>query len=153
MFAFVTVLHVIVCVALIMIVLLQTGKGAEMGAAFGGSTQTVFGSSGPAGFLNKLTTGVAVFFMITSLTLCYLSGRLPIPTIMEQPAEQTEQAVPATEAIPVAPVAAGGEAQPESLPVPVAPVAAGGEAQPESLPVPVAPVAAGGEAQPESLPE
>ena len=131
MFAFATVLHVIVCVALIMIVLLQTGKGAEMGAAFGGSTQTVFGSSGPAGFLNKLTTGVAVFFMITSLTLCYMSGRLPIPTIMEQPAEQ---AVPATEAIPVAPVAAGGETQPESLPVPAPPVAAGGEAQPESLP-------------------
>ena len=45
MFAFVTVLHVIVCIALIMIVLLQTGKGAEMGAAFGGSTQTVFGLS------------------------------------------------------------------------------------------------------------
>ena len=138
MFGFVTVLHVIVCVALIMIVLLQTGKGAEMGAAFGGSTQTVFGSSGPAGFLNKLTTGVAIFFMITSLSLCYLSGRLPIPTIMEQPAEQTEQAVTATEAIPVAPVAAGGEAQPESLPaaeaIPVAPVAAGGEAQPETLP-------------------
>jgi preprotein translocase subunit SecG len=45
MFGFVTVLHVIICIALIMIVLLQTGKGAEMGAAFGGSTQTVFGSS------------------------------------------------------------------------------------------------------------
>ena len=124
MFAFVTVLHVIVCVALIMIVLLQTGKGAEMGAAFGGSTQTVFGSSGPAGFLNKLTTGVAIFFMITSLSLCYLSGRLPIPTIMEQPAEQ---AVP-TEAMPVT------ESLPATAEVPVAPVATEGEAQPESLP-------------------
>ena len=135
MFAFASVLHVIVCVALIMIVLLQTGKGAEMGAAFGGSTQTVFGSSGPAGFLNKLTTGVAIFFMITSLALCYFSGRLPIPTIMEQPAEQ---AVPATETVPVAPLAAGGEGQPDSLPateaLPVPPVAAEGEAQPESLP-------------------
>ena len=131
MFAFVTVLHVIVCIALIMIVLLQTGKGAEMGAAFGGSTQTVFGSSGPAGFLNKLTTGVAIFFMITSLSLCYLSGRLPIPTIMEQPAEQ---AVPATEAMPVTESLPATGEMPATAEVPVAPVAAEGEAQPESLP-------------------
>jgi len=131
MFAFVTVLHVIVCIALIMIVLLQTGKGAEMGAAFGGSTQTVFGSSGPAGFLNKLTTGVAIFFMITSLSLCYLSGRLPIPTIMEQPAEQ---AVPATEAMPVTESLPAAGEMPATAEVPVAPVAAEGEAQPESLP-------------------
>ena len=134
MFAFVTVLHVIVCIALIMIVLLQTGKGAEMGAAFGGSTQTVFGSSGPAGFLNKLTTGVAIFFMITSLSLCYLSGRLPIPTIMEQPAEQIEQAVPATEAMPVTESLPATGEMPATAEVPVAPVAAEGEAQPESLP-------------------
>ncbi len=88
MFTFIATLHVIICIALIMIVLLQTGKGAEMGAAFGGATQTVFGSSGPAGFLNKLTTVVAILFMVTSLALCYLSGRLPIPTIMEKTAEQ-----------------------------------------------------------------
>ena len=103
MFAFFTVLHVIICIALIMIVLLQTGKGAEMGAAFGGSTQTVFGSSGPAGFLNKLTTGVAIFFMITSLALCYLTGRLPIPTIMEQPMEQAAEAPVNLEEVPAAP--------------------------------------------------
>ena len=128
MFGFVTVLHVIVCIALIMIVLLQTGKGAEMGAAFGGATQTVFGSSGPAGFLNKLTTAVAIFFMITSLSLCYLSGRLPIPTIMEQQAEQTEQAMPSTEAVPA------GETMPATEEVPVAPAPVEGEAQPETLP-------------------
>ncbi len=128
MFGFVTVLHVIVCIALIMIVLLQTGKGAEMGAAFGGATQTVFGSSGPAGFLNKLTTAVAIFFMITSLSLCYLSGRLPIPTIMEQQAEQAEQAMQATETVPA------GETipAPEEVPVPPAPIE--GEAQPGTLP-------------------
>ena len=128
MFGFVTVLHVIVCIALIMIVLLQTGKGAEMGAAFGGSTQTVFGSSGPAGFLNKLTTAVAILFMITSLSLCYLSGRLPIPTIMEQQAEQTEQAMPATGTVPA------GETMPAAEEVPAAPAPAAGEAQPETLP-------------------
>ena len=88
MFVFITIVHIIVCVVLIMVVLLQTGKGAEMGAAFGGATQTVFGSSGPAGFLSKLTTAVAVIFMITTLTLCYLIGRLPVPTIIEKKVEQ-----------------------------------------------------------------
>jgi preprotein translocase subunit SecG len=88
MFVFITIVHIIVCVVLIMVVLLQTGKGAEMGAAFGGATQTVFGSSGPAGFLSKLTTAVAIIFMVTTLTLCYLIGRLPVPTIMEKKVEQ-----------------------------------------------------------------
>ena len=115
MFAFITVLHVIFCVVLIMIVLLQTGKGAEMGAAFGGSTQTVFGSSGPAGFLSKLTTAVAILFMITSLSLCYMTGRLPLPTIMEKKVEQqVEGTAPKTEEPVPAPVQ--GEALPESQP-------------------------------------
>jgi preprotein translocase subunit SecG len=94
MFGFFTALHVIVCVMLIMIVLLQTGKGAEMGAAFGGATQTVFGSTGPASFLNKLTTAVAILFMVTSLVLCYFSGRVEVPTIMDEKGEQTQQAAP-----------------------------------------------------------
>ena len=115
MFGFVTVLHVIVCIALIMIVLLQTGKGAEMGAAFGGSTQTVFGSSGPAGFLNKFTTGVAILFMITSLSLCYLTGRLPIPTIMEEKSvEQAGEAPQNVEGLPAAPVAEQAAEMPAS---------------------------------------
>lgn len=68
-------IHVIVCIALIMIVLLQTGKGADMGAAFGGgSSQTLFGSTGASTFLSKATTLAAIVFMITSLTLAYLSG-------------------------------------------------------------------------------
>jgi len=116
MFAFITVLHVIVCVMLILIVLLQTGKGAEMGAAFGGATQTVFGSSGPAGFLNKLTTGAAILFMITCLSLCYLSGRLPVPTIMDKKVEQAEKAAqPAGDQLPL-PEEEKGEPLPESLP-------------------------------------
>ena len=71
---FLVVIHVLVCVALIMIVLLQTGKGADMGAAFGGgSSQTLFGSTGASTFLSKVTTIAAVVFMITSLGLAYLS--------------------------------------------------------------------------------
>ena len=115
MFTFFTLLHVIACIMLILIVLLQTGKGADMGAAFGGSTQTVFGSSGPAGFLNKLTTGVAILFMVTSLSLCYLSGRLPIPTIMDEGVEKTGTAAqPAGGQLPF-PEEEKGEPLPESL--------------------------------------
>jgi preprotein translocase subunit SecG len=78
MWGILIVLHVIVSVLMIMIILLQTGKGAEIGAAFGGGySQTLFGSSGPVGFLNKLTTVVAIFFMLTSLFLAVLAGRAP----------------------------------------------------------------------------
>jgi preprotein translocase subunit SecG len=75
---------------MIMIILLQRGKGAEMGAAFGGGySQTLFGSSGPVGFLNKLTTVVAIFFMVTSLFLAYLAGtpsRSPVDEVPQQEA-------------------------------------------------------------------
>lgn len=69
------ILHVVASLALIMIVLLQTGKGASLGAAFGGASQTVFGARGPASFLHKLTTAMAVLFMLTSLSLAFLSSR------------------------------------------------------------------------------
>ena len=71
---FVTVLHVLVCIFLIVVVLLQRGKGAEVGAVFGGGGgSTVFGSRGAGNFLTRLTTGSAVVFMITSLTLAYVA--------------------------------------------------------------------------------
>lgn len=69
----VTILHVVVCFALIIIVLLQKGKGADMGAAFGGSSQAVFGGAGASSFLSKVTTAAAVLFMITSLLLTTMS--------------------------------------------------------------------------------
>jgi preprotein translocase subunit SecG len=126
MFVFITIVHIIVCVVLIMVVLLQTGKGAEMGAAFGGATQTVFGSSGPAGFLSKLTTAVAIIFMITTLTLCYLIGRLPVPTIMEKKVEQQAEG-----AAPTAPEQAPAPMQQDAQPaVPAA--EPGSAAVPES---------------------
>ena len=94
------VIHVIVCIALIMIVLLQTGKGADMGAAFGGgSSQTLFGSTGASTFLSKATTAAAIVFMITSLALAYMSGDKTGGSIMqdvEAPIEQ--QATPAAPA-------------------------------------------------------
>jgi len=94
------VIHVFVCLALIMIVLLQTGKGADMGAAFGGgSSQTLFGSTGASTFLSKATTAAAIVFMLTSLILAYMSGdkmtksvvtEVPVP--IEQPAQAQDDA-------------------------------------------------------------
>ncbi|MBL7180844.1 MAG: preprotein translocase subunit SecG [Pseudomonadota bacterium] len=99
---FLIILHVVVCIALIMIVLLQTGKGADMGAAFGGgSSQTLFGSTGASTFLGKATTVAAVIFMLTSLGLAYISSHRGGKSIMtdkkapiEQPAAQTAPAIP-----------------------------------------------------------
>ena len=75
MYTLIVVLHVIVSIALILVILLQTGKGSDIGAVFGGgSSQTLFGSTGPTSFLSKLTAGAAIIFMITSLFLAYFSG-------------------------------------------------------------------------------
>lgn len=69
------IIHVLVSLFLIFIVLIQSSKGAELGAAFGGSSQTLFGSRGGATFMSKLTTGSAVAFMITSFLLAVVSVR------------------------------------------------------------------------------
>ncbi len=87
--------HIFVSIFLVLIVLLQTGKGASMGAAFGGSSnQTLFGSTGPASVMSKITVFCAVVFMVTSLYLAYVPAergsvvdRLPK---QEAPAEQGE---------------------------------------------------------------
>ena len=74
MHTFLIVLHVMVCFILILVVLLQRGKGSDMGAALGGGgSNTVFGSRGAGNFLTKLTTAAAIGFMLTSLSLSYLS--------------------------------------------------------------------------------
>jgi len=81
-----------------MIVLLQTGKGADMGAAFGaGASQTLFGSTGAATFLTKATTMVAIAFMITSLGLAYLSSHRTGSSVVldQEPAPIERQADPA----------------------------------------------------------
>ena len=92
----ISIVHILVCLFLILIVLLQTGKGADIGAAFGGgSSQTLFGSAGPGGFLTKITTGVAVVFMITSIGLAYMySHRTGTSAVREAPARTTPKPVP-----------------------------------------------------------
>ena len=73
MHSFLIVLHLVVCFLMIASILLQAGKGAEIGASFGGSSQTVFGSRGPGTFLSKVTVAAALIFMLTSLSLAVLS--------------------------------------------------------------------------------
>ena len=93
---FLLVLHVMVCLVLILVVLLQRGKGSDMGAALGGGgSNTVFGGRGAGNFLTKLTTASAVGFMLTSLSLSYLTAQeeriLQFDEAIEQAAEGVEQ--------------------------------------------------------------
>src|SRR5438132_13281279 len=75
MFTALIILHVLVAFVMVGVILLQSGKGAEIGAAFGGSSQTVFGSRGAGTFLSKMTAVAATIFMVTSLSLAILSKR------------------------------------------------------------------------------
>ncbi len=102
MYTLIVILHIVVSLALILIILLQTGKGADIGAVFGGgSSQTLFGSSGPTSFLGKLTAAAAVIFMITSLFLAYFSGNRPASSIMK--GETPVQTMPAPGGQPAMP--------------------------------------------------
>lgn len=77
MFQLILVIHVLVALALIFLVLIQHGKGADMGAGFGqGSSNTVMGSQGAMPFLFKLTMGLAAIFFATSLSLGYLGSQM-----------------------------------------------------------------------------
>src|ERR1700686_3698537 len=98
-----TIVHVLVCLFLIVVVLLQSGKAADLAGAFGGmGTQTAFGPRGSATLLSKATTASAVLFMVTSLSLSILATRRagatggstildkhPAPTSTKQPANTT----------------------------------------------------------------
>lgn len=101
----ITIIHVVACFFLIIVVLLQTGKGADMGAVFGGSSQTVFGSGGAGNLLTRLTTYTAVIFMVTSLFLTWVSTRSLTVSVADDviPAEPPPLVAPATD--PIAPAA------------------------------------------------
>lgn len=115
------ILHILVCLALIVIVLLQSGKGAEMGASFGaGGSQSVFGAGGGTTFLSKLTTSAAVIFMLTSLTLAFLSGKGGSSSIMSSKAKaKPAQQAPAQKQ-PASMPATGQPAPTQSAPQPPA---------------------------------
>jgi len=77
-----TIVHILVSLFLVTIVLLQHGKGADIGATFGGSSQSLFGSEGPVPLLNKITTLSAIIFMVTSITLAYISAHRSTGSLM-----------------------------------------------------------------------
>ncbi|HEX2485382.1 MAG TPA: preprotein translocase subunit SecG [Myxococcota bacterium] len=130
---FLTVVHVLVCVFLIVVVLLQRGKGADIGAVFGsGSGATLFGSRGAGNFLTRLTTGAAVVFMLTSLSLAYFAQEGARSTLLEDDAPAAGEPTS-----PFAEPEAGAPAQPEGggfeqVPAPSAPEAPPADAQPEA---------------------
>ncbi len=96
-----TIVHVIVCLFLIGVVLLQHGKGADIGASFGGSSQTLFGTEGPLPLLNKITTASAIIFMLTSVTLAYISSTAGTSSVMSG-VHQTQPMVPPAQVQPLA---------------------------------------------------
>jgi preprotein translocase subunit SecG len=86
MVSIVITIHVIVCVAMCIIILLQQGKGAEVGAVFGGSSQTVFGASGAGNALTKATWALAIIFFSTSIFLALASARRVTGSIFDSSA-------------------------------------------------------------------
>lgn len=116
------IVHIIITVALIGLVLVQQGKGADMGAAFGsGASQTVFGASGSGNFLSRTTAFLATGFFLTSLVLAYFSGQVAqnesVVDRVQAPVESSAPAsseVPAEDDLPLVPEEApSGELPPE----------------------------------------
>jgi preprotein translocase subunit SecG len=114
MYVLLLVVHVIACFAIIGVVLLQAGKGADIGSAFGGAgSQAVFGSMGTPTILGKITTGIAIVFTVTSFTLALMGGERG-GSVVREPAP-----APAAPAAPVAPAAPAAPAARPSAPAPV----------------------------------
>ncbi|MFN7955095.1 MAG: preprotein translocase subunit SecG [bacterium] len=146
------VVQVVISILLILLVLIQQGRGADMGAAFGGASQTVFGAAGAGGFLGKLTAGFAAAFFAIALALARMgasgtTGSDSLIPIEEQPAGAATPAaadkapapsteIPAvpTEPAPSAAAAPAGQPSPSTATAPTAPA-------PEAAPAPAAPEA------------
>ena len=121
---FVTIVHILTCVFLVSVVLLQHGRGADVGAAFGsGASQTMFGAQGAGNFLTRLTTGAAVVFMLTSLALSYFSNPPTVSELLEQDAagdfiQPPVVAVPEGETEPIPDLSSEIPAGFEAIPLP-----------------------------------
>ncbi len=114
------IIHLIVCVLLIAVVLVQPSKGGLAQGAFGGATQTVFGGRGAGDFITRLTVGLAIVFFMTSLTLALLTARggsQAEPSLIQEQARRQQQGTPAQlppaqsapgSAIPAGPASPGG---------------------------------------------
>ena len=112
------IIHVLVALFLIGIVLLQHGKGADVGATFGGSSQSLFGTEGPVPLLNKITTLAAIVFMGTSISLAYISANKSTGTVMSDvPVQQATVPAPAADTGTVTiPMPTADSAEPAAAP-------------------------------------
>ncbi len=115
-FSLLLTIHILVAIAIIGLVLMQHGKGADMGAAFGsGASGSLFGSSGSANFLSRMTGGLAAVFFITSLSLAYVASSKPKTTgSVMQEAVESKTVTPATSSgveAPLAPADQGSKAK------------------------------------------
>ena len=132
MLIFLTIVHITACFLMVAVILLQSGKGAEIGAAFGGSSQTLFGGRGAATFMSKMTAGAAIVFFVTALSLAVLSKeRYVSSSVIEfQGSQQESGEIPFGE-LPLVPSLenAGQPSEQESSP----PAAATGEPPPVEL--------------------
>lgn len=124
---FIVVIHVIVAIAIVGLVLLQQGKGADAGASFGaGASQTVFGASGSGNFLVRATTIAATIFFVTSLTLAItaknqagIGTTTGLPIVNQAILEQTSSNAASSDLPAIdEPAAAGNQNDVPSLPVP-----------------------------------
>ena len=135
------IIHVLACIFLVTVVLLQQGKGADVGAVFGGSSQTLFGTSGAGNLLTKLTSATAIIFMLTSLTLTYGAAKQTTRSIFDS-APKSAPAPATSEGTPAAQPSAGSEskgtpAAPTAGPAQTAPAAT----TPAGVPAQAAPAA------------
>ncbi len=111
------VLHVLLALGLVVLILLQHGKGADAGAAFGsGASATVFGSQGSASFLSRSTAVLATLFFLSSLILAYFSSQVgKVESVIQEdspPVTRESQTPPANSDMPLAPSPTGSESLP-----------------------------------------
>ncbi|MDO8493744.1 MAG: preprotein translocase subunit SecG [Deltaproteobacteria bacterium] len=109
-------LHIFICIFLIAVIMLQTGKGADIGAVFGGASHALFGGRGPATFLNKLTIGVSILFFLTSIGLATWGDGVGTKSVIETvPVEEILPPVAPSTETPAVPVKTP---KPEKKPLP-----------------------------------
>lgn len=103
MMEFLTIILIVAAVLLVIVILMQQGKGQEMGAVFGGSSQTVFGASGAGNFLTKTTAVLAIIFMAAAFLISYISAKQVSPIAIKSYINKTERPAVAKKAVVPAP--------------------------------------------------
>ncbi len=118
MVGFLTFIHILVCIVLVVSILLQSSKGGGLAGMFGGGGGAgVFGARGAATFLSKVTMYMAIAFGVTTITIAFLSAKVnQTPRSMVQEVMENQEATP-SDILPIAPGATDQQQQPEPLPV------------------------------------